>query len=838
MSMIHCGRFWKERISQAETANRSVALHRFSGTLDWMAKQQNLFQNRTASLVKEFAKVKSEHDLRLKVRDAFFGDYSVDVEDERIDFLVYHESSSFFTETFMWAESKEKPTDVIEMFAQLLLTIKKKVDSGEMPPKYLGVFDKEKIAFTEYSNALPIFNLNDFNWNERPSSVTKETVNKVARALHNIVEFRFASDLTEIMGFIRKNFALGKVGTTKAQINKNNFVTIYNKWVREVLPTIDLSDTEWEDLKKNGIKDCDFYLADLLSEKNKTIWDKLNVVLQMTYYESKFQLPDKLKHSYDRFYFRDEGEAHAKFWVRYERPPAEEYRGHIVERRDLLVPQNIREIKGAYFTPQIWVEKSQEYLAKVFGENWQEEYYIWDCCAGTCNLLVGLTNKYNVWASTIDQPDVDIVHHFIANDEFNLLESHVFRFDFLNDGFDKLPQELQDIINDEEKRKKLIIYMNPPYAEAGSSLSKKSKTGVSNETMVHEQYFVSGEKFAKRELFVQFLMRIHKEMPGCKIAHFSKLKVVNAPYFKNFRKTFKAKLEKLFVVPADTFDNVSGRFPIGFHIWDTAKQRKLTVVKADVFSRSGNRDGKKSFFNYDGSKFLNDWLRHTWTLTNTGEWLGYMVCNSNDFQHQNEIALLTEKSNETSTFFKPITPDNLVNSAIYFAVRHCIEHTWLNDRDQFLYPSGGIIIKKFQNDCLIYTLFHHQNRTCSKNGKNHWIPFSAKEVDAKDNFKSTFMSDFLEGRKQMSKEAKAVFEAGKALWAYYHKTIKSAKRALVDASLYEIREYFKGRDEKGRMKTKATDEGFNELDAELRSSLRALAKKIQPKVYEYGFLRK
>jgi len=35
------------------------------------------------------------------------------------------------------------------MFAQLLLTIKKKVDSGEMPPKYLGVFDREKIAFTE-----------------------------------------------------------------------------------------------------------------------------------------------------------------------------------------------------------------------------------------------------------------------------------------------------------------------------------------------------------------------------------------------------------------------------------------------------------------------------------------------------------------------------------------------------------------------------------------------------------------------------------------------------------------------------------------------------------------
>jgi hypothetical protein len=90
----------------------------------------------------------------------------------------------------------------------------------------------------------------------------------------------------------------------------------------------------------------------------------------------------------------------------------------------------------------------------------------------------------------------------------------------------------------------------------------------------------------------------------------------------------------------------------------------------------------------------------------------------------------------------------------------------------------------------------------------------------------------------LSKEAKVVFEAGKALWQYYHAAIKQNDKALIDASLYEIREYFKGRDEKGRMKTKATDETFNELDAELRLALKKLAAKIQPKVCEYGFLKK
>jgi len=186
----------------------------------------------------------------------------------------------------------------------------------------------------------------------------------------------------------------------------------------------------------------------------------------------------------------------------------------------------------------------------------------------------------------------------------------------------------------------------------------------------------------------------------------------------------------------------------------------------------------------------------------------------------------------------PIHSRNLLAGAIYFAVRHCIKADWINNRDQFLFPNDGYKRDKtFQNDCLIFMLFHHQNRIKSFDGINHWIPFTAREVAAKDNFKSVFMSDFLQKRK-LSKEAKAVFEAGKALWTYYHETIWRLRTPPVDASLYDIREHFKGRDAKGKMKNKSTDDRFNELDAELRTALKVLALKIQPKVYEYGFLKR
>jgi hypothetical protein len=58
----------------------------------------------------------------------------------------------------------------------------------------------------------------------------------------------------------------------------------------------------------------------------------------------------------------------------------------------------------------------------------------------------------------------------------------------------------------------------------------------------------------------------------------------------------------------------------------------------------------------------------------------------------------------------------------------------------------------------------------------------------------------------------------------------------VNASLYDIREHFQGRNEKGKMNNKSADETYNRLIGVLREKLKILAKKLEPKVYEYGFL--
>jgi hypothetical protein len=104
------------------------------------------------------------------------------------------------------------------------------------------------------------------------------------------------------------------------------------------------------------------------------------------------------------------------------------------------------------------------------------------------------------------------------------------------------------------------------------------------------------------------------------------------------------------------------------------------------------------------------------------------------------------------------------------------------------------------------------------------------------------MSDFLKDRifsaeAGASKEALSVLDAGLELWRYYHRQTTSNKTVSVNASYYDLREYFQGRNDNGSMNSKSTDATYNQLLGAVRDTLNALAQKIQPKVYEDGFLK-
>ncbi|WRD53163.1 hypothetical protein E5E68_06745 [Helicobacter pylori] len=807
----------------------------------------------------------NEETLKIQIKAEFFKDKKFLYSGDKIDFMLSYKHPNAIL-PILWGEAKRGNSgDLDKAFTQLLLTIGKHRLYTHHTPPYLCAFDAFRMEFIAYDDAITsFFYQSDIDFSITPSNHNTEgfkhalDVFKAMSKSHKWV-FNFKNQSQECKEFIENNLNSSHL-LNKIPIDKNNFFTIYQKWFEAVKPTIDI---DWEVAKTKGILDADYYLADLLSDGDKTIIEKLQTILSSSYYKLKRGVNELGKIDFMEVGFTDGQQAHQEFWNIYERPPKVEFQAFILERRDLLVPRDVRERKGAFFTPRIWVEKSQEYLAKALGQDYQEDYIIWDCAGGTGNLLNGLTNKANCFLSTLDSNDVAIVKELAAANKLNLLENHVFQFDFLNDDFNKAPKSLQEILNDKEKRKKLIIYINPPYAEAGNK-AKMSGTGehkakVARNNKTHETYkdlLGSGSN----ELFAQFFMRIYMELNGCIMASFSTLKYLNSSNFKKFREVFKAKFLEGFMVPADSFDNVRGQFPIGFLVWDTATPplKPTNAINLEVFDSLGEFLGYKNIVN-ENVKNIHMWLKQKEKIENM-EILGYIDTPTPDFQGSPSVAIINNKnSSKRHSVYFAIASSNILFGSVFFSIRHCIKATWQNDRDQFYAPYDDAFQddSEFKNNCLTFMLFHAQNRITTTQGTNHFIPFSETEVNAEERYSSHALLDFLKGgikeegdslflnAKKENKPlefslcASKVFDAGREIYHHYHTQASTNPHYNASASLYDIKEFFQGRNAQGKLNlpAKAKDEKYKQLYANLQDALKDLAKEIQPKVYEYGFLR-
>ena len=117
---------------------------------------------------------------------------------------------------------------------------------------------------------------------------------------------------------------------------------------------------------------------------------------------------------------------------------------------------------------------------------------------------------------------------------------------------------------------------------------------------------------------------------------------------------------------------------------------------------------------------------------------------------------------------------------------------------------------------------------------NHFIPFTEEDVNAPERFESDFMVQYMNGR-TFSKEAKDVLEAGKGLWQAYfadtdvHTVLDELKLNRADVGWYQIRKALQARNASGDF----APVSFKEFE----SAYKALTEKLQPMVYELGFLK-
>lgn len=222
-------------------------------------------------------------------------------------------------------------------------------------------------------------------------------------------------------------------------------------------------------------------------------------------------------------------------------------------------------------------------------------------CCGVGNLEVKHSNPRNVYMSTLDQADIDVMRATKT-----CVAAQRFQYDYLNDDItidgkidysltNKVLVQLRTAI---AAGKKILVLINPPYGETGAGIGKgnKNKKGVER-TRINTSMTDAG--YASKELFVQFLVRIANEMPTATLAMFSKLKYVNAPNFEKFRHTWNAEYQGGFIVHSAAFDGLDGDFPIGFLIWKTnqsaMKKTGIGEITVEVLNKKAQQIGEKKF---------------------------------------------------------------------------------------------------------------------------------------------------------------------------------------------------------------------------------------------------
>lgn len=754
----------------------------------------------------------------------------------------------------IWFEAKVwSKVSTYEMFTQLLHYVQDGLNRGDTLPPFLCVIDSVKAAIMRTADAIPLLEKRTIKWGKSASHVTSEALDIVSAYIGTyIVSYRIETHEDEFIEAIKWAIRTGEI--VRTQITPDNLKQVFDKWVEMI--GREIADVREDDYAL-------LFFADIMNDGTISTHEHLPAELLHKNWAPVFSLAGKLYELGNKEWYR-------RFWQIYHKPPKAEYRDYLLERRDSLIPVDERSFKWAYYTPLHVVDKAYDTLRATLGDNWQREYIVWDMCCGVGNLEVKHGNHRNIYMSTLDQADVDVMKATKT-----CFAAERFQYDYLNDDItdegkidytltNKIPERLRKAI---AEGKKILVLINPPYAEAGSAQWKEWKIKVADTKigkLMKDEY---GK--ASNELFTQFVARIAQEIPNCTLAMFSKLKYVNAPNFEKFREVWNAQYLGGFIVHSKAFDWLKGNFPIWFLVWKTEQHAKLkthiTEITTEILDKNAKPIGEKRFYNLPNTSFLSGWIDRpkankvevvplknsvsVSTAQNTvilSKWadnaIAYSFSDSNDLQNAGMSTALF-----SSPYFKGhwfyVTPENLWQAAIVFTIRRIIRQTWINDRDQFLQPIGELT-EEFKTDCLIWMLFNKEgNLTASADdlewdGRkwsivNHFIPFTEAEVGSPERFESDFMVEYLSD-KLLSPEAIAVMDAGRELWKSYfsqvdtHTVREEYRLNRADVGWYQVRNSLKRRNESG--------DGVPVSFSAFEDAYRILSDKLRPMVYELGFL--
>jgi hypothetical protein len=237
----------------------------------------------------------------------------------------------------------------------------------------------------------------------------------------------------------------------------------------------------------------------------------------------------------------------------------------VVANKDRIFEEIYRRRTGAYFTPPIWVAESQKMIGEVLGENWRNEYVVWDPACGVGNLT--RDNRFKeLYLSTLETGDINTIKDMGFNPG-----ATIFQYDFLGEiGIDGVPEGLKQAM---ASGKKILVYMNPPYgtAKSGGAVDGNSKAGIAK-TKINETMLADNIGSCSQQLYAQFMYKVAKlkeSNPNICLAIFCPPLYISGDSFGEFRKYWNKRVNfgtgMLFM--AGHFADVKEQWGISFTVW-------------------------------------------------------------------------------------------------------------------------------------------------------------------------------------------------------------------------------------------------------------------------------
>ncbi len=752
---------------------------------------------------------------------------------------------------YKFDEELKKSTSRAKVVIQVLYYLKQFELNGLILPNVCLIGDVNE-CFCFHINDVINYLDEDIDWTIAPSKAADKNPDLILKIANNDAFNPFVFDVDENFSFktvADKIVELAEQVQRYVHVTEHNIATIYDYFITHVIK-------DYKKIQPN----------DLVAIFLGVITDSAN------YYQHPSRKSTLVT---PREQIVIDGKAFLSFFAYFKREYTPKEKQHFAEISDRLIEDTKRRLSGEYYTPTPFVDKAHLMLAEVFGENWRNEYVVWDNCAGTKNL----TRDYrfaDLYTSTLEQGELDISARYNK-------EAYSFKFDFLNWPMKELPEKL---ITTFKENKPIIIFINPPYGTAGSGAANtEAKAGIAK-TEVNKMMLGDNIGSCSQNLYSQFLYRIVRikkvfKLTNIHIGLFSPPLFLTGETWQNFRNLFldNFKYEKGMYFKASHFADVADRWGITFTIWSCGKTENKSdfeVMSVDSGDSGVKNIGLKILYNLDGKVKASDWIKSDIKvkpidapcMTNAinikddpktfGRLLphaiGYMVSDTNKVnENAMGVAMFSGYGCKGHNAGLSIMEDNFFRCMNLFAARKLISGNWENSKDEYMRPdTENPLYREFNNDSLIFSLFHSSSNQSSLRN----IPYHNERWNIKNEFFFMSKEDMIDLANQFNNDD-CYTDAKTDTERYVYRLLQTLKlspeaKSVLDMACDLVRKSFKYRvlfdESHPEYQVNNWDAGWYQIKALLKEFMPdkledfkllfdKLQDKMRPNVYSIGFLR-